>query len=265
MPIDILPDVKIKAVKIYPLGFADRQIVDKNFDKLHAQRRMEFTTQPTLYGYPVFVVWRTIRKERKKRVVINIRCLNKITVTNSYFMPLQTDITSAVAGCQFISVFDASSFFHQCLVRVTDRHKLTVVSHRGQKQFNVTVMGFKNFPLYVQKKIDVILRVYQQFIRVYVNDIIVFSYKLDEHISHLHAVFQLFDTYGSTLSFKKKKLNYPTVVLLGQKVDTFGFIIAADKLDAISKLDFLYAQRFKNVFKVNGMVTWFRALVYSKS
>ena len=68
-----------------------------------------------------------------------------------------------MAGCQFISVFDATGYFHQWLVRVIDRYKFTVVSYRGQEQFNVAVMGFKNFPFYIQEKIDVILRVHRIF------------------------------------------------------------------------------------------------------
>ena len=66
-------------------------------------------------------------------------------------MPLQSEIIVVIIGCQYISVFDTADFFHQWLVRVIDRYKFTVVSHRGQKQLNVTVMGFKKIPLYVQK------------------------------------------------------------------------------------------------------------------
>ena len=53
MPIDILPDVKIKTFKVYFLKFSYWKIVNKTFDKMHAQKRMEFNLQPTFYGYPV--------------------------------------------------------------------------------------------------------------------------------------------------------------------------------------------------------------------
>ena len=82
MPIEILPDDKIKTVKFYFLGFFDRKIIDETFDKLHTQKRMEFTTQPTFYKYPIVVFWRTIRKTRKKLIITNIRGFNKITVIN---------------------------------------------------------------------------------------------------------------------------------------------------------------------------------------
>ena len=110
-------------------------------------------------------------------------------------------------------MFDAAGFFHQWLVRLIDRYKFTVVSYRGRKQFNITIMGFK-IHHQCPKKIDVILRVHREFARVYVDDIIIFSHILEKHISNLHSIFQLFESYGIILSFKKCILNYPAVVLL---------------------------------------------------
>ena len=44
---------------------------------------------------------------------------------------------------------DGIGYFHQFNVRKEDRHKLTVVSHRGQEQYNVCLMGYKGSPPYV--------------------------------------------------------------------------------------------------------------------
>lgn len=88
-------------------------MVDKEFDKMQAQGKMSWTQQPTPFGYPVFVVWRDILKgketTRKGRVVVDIRGLNKITQTDAYPMPLQTEITAAVQGSKFISTVDGPS------------------------------------------------------------------------------------------------------------------------------------------------------------
>ena len=264
MPITLKPDAKIDAAKVYPLGPADREFVDKEFNKLHDQGRMEFTKQPTPFGWPVFVVWRTIEQpgrppERKGRVVVDIRGLNKITVTDSYPLPLQSDITALVAGCRYITVVDAAGFFHQWLVKVSDRGKLTVVSHRGQEQFNVAAMGFKNSPPYVQRQIDGILRPHRDFARAYVDDIVIFSKTLEEHLDHLHIIFGLLDSKGITLSPKKSFLGYPTVTLLGQKVDAFGLTAAKDKIDAILRLDFPY--KLSDLELYLGLTGWLRGYI----
>ena len=117
MLINIQLDAKIEIVKIYSLNSIDRKIVNEIFDKLYVQERMKYTTQSTLYKYSIFVVWRIIidfdDSERKRRTIIDIRDLNKIAITDSYFMSLQNDITSIVVDYKYISIFDAIEFFYQ--------------------------------------------------------------------------------------------------------------------------------------------------------
>lgn len=117
MPITLEPDAKVAPSKVYPVGQTDKDFIDQEFDKLQSQGKLEFTSQPTPFSFPVFVVWRTIQKPdeppvRKGRVVVDIRGLNKVTKLDTYPMPLQADITALVAGCPYISVFDAASFFY---------------------------------------------------------------------------------------------------------------------------------------------------------
>ena len=105
------------------------------------------------------------------------------------------------------------------------------------------------------------MRVHRIFFRVYVNDIIVFNQILEKHISHLHSVFQLLDSYRINLSFKESFLHYP---ILETKIEIFGFITAAEKLEIISKLIFFF-QKFGNIFEIDRLIAWFRILVYAKN
>lgn len=120
--------------------------------------------------------------ERKDRVVTDIRGLNKISMFDAYPMTLQTDVIAAVLECPYISVMDCASFFHQWLVQLADRHKLTIVSHRGWEQWNVAVMGYRNSQAYVQRQIDRLLYEYRHFAKAYVDDVVVFSQSLEEHL-----------------------------------------------------------------------------------
>ena len=84
-------------------------------------------------------------------------------------------IISVVKNCFYITVVNAFVFFYQWRVHSDDRHKLTVMSHRDQKLFNVVVMKYKNSFVYVQRQIDRLLRVYRKFVKTYVDDIVIFS------------------------------------------------------------------------------------------
>ena len=86
--------------------------------------------------------------------------------------------------------------------------------------------------------IDRILRPYRHFCRAYVDDIVIFSTSLEEHIEHLNQVFSALSAVNIYLSPKKSFLGYPTVQLLGQKVDALGLATASDKLVVIANLAF---------------------------
>ena len=261
MSITLQFDAKLTSSKIYSVNQANKNFIDKEFDKLQQQNKLKFISQSTSFSYSMFVIWRIIQRsnessKRKNKVVIDIRNLNKITKLNIYLMSLQTNIIVLVVDCSYIFVFDAINFFHQWLIRVTNRHKLIVISHRDQKQFNVIVMRFKNSSVYVQRKIDAILRVYRVFVKIYVDDIVMFNKTLKKHLIHLRKIFQLLNSYNIRLSFKKSFLKYFIVVLLKQKIDAFEFTIVVDKLIVIINLRFFYT--LKNLKRYLDFTEWLR-------
>ena len=99
-------------------------------------------------------------------------------------------------------------------------------------------MGYRNSPAYVQRMIDRILRPFRHFCRAYVNDIVIFSTSLEEHVKHLTMVFQALSEINIHLTPNKAFLGYPSVHLLGQYIDALGLVTAGDKLAAIRNLEF---------------------------
>ena len=224
--------------RVYPLGSKDKEVIDKEFDKLHDQDCMEWTTTATSFSFPCFVAWKTTSEGRKGRVVVNIRALNKITMPDAYPVPLQVEILAAIWNAEYISTVDKASFFYQWKVNPAHRHHLIVSSHRGQESFKVPVMGYRNSPPYVQQIIDHILCPFRLFCRAYVDDIVIFLNLLEEHVEHLCQVFKALEHMNIHLSPKKSFLGYPLVQLLGQKVNALGLATAEEKLAAIANLSF---------------------------
>ena len=99
-------------------------------------------------------------------------------------------------------------------------------------------MGYKGSIAYVQREIDRVLRLYRDFARAYVDDVVIASKTLDEHVEHLYKVFALFLEKGISVKLIKFYVGYPSVKLLGQRVDSLGLSTAEEKLEAILKLEF---------------------------
>ena len=67
------------------------------------------------FSFPCFVVWKDTfggESERKGRVVVDIRVLNKIIMPDAYFVPSQSEILVEVRNVKVISIVDAISFFY---------------------------------------------------------------------------------------------------------------------------------------------------------
>ena len=82
------------------------------------------------------------------------------------------------------------------------------------------------------------LRSYREFFRVYMNDIIVFSKILTNHLKHFKQIFQLFVNKCVNLTFIKFFLNYLFIMLFDQRVNNLKLFISIEKIAIIISLQF---------------------------
>lgn len=90
----------------------------------------------------------------------------------------------------------------------------TVVTHRGQKIFQVSIMGYINLVAYMQREIDNILQNVTNWARAYVDDIISRAKSLEDLLVKLRTLFVIFITYNISIQPTKLFLNYLIVGLL---------------------------------------------------
>ena len=140
-----------------------------------------------------------------------------------------------------------------------DRHKLTIINHRNQKSFNVAIMRYKNFSIYVQRQIDKLLRVYQKFVKTYVDDIVIFSRTLKKHLSHFRQIFEKLINVNVSIKLIKTFIDYSSVQLLNQKIDFFELSISEKKLRTIAKLQF--SRTLRQLKTYLNLINWMRKYV----
>ena len=229
---------------VYSMRDAERQVIDKEFDKMHSQECMSWSSELSSFEFSVFIIWKTVFSGtekvpiKKEWVVINIRDLNKIMITDIYLISLQSDILTAVQGSEYISIMNCTSFFHQWSVKSLDCHKFTVLSHWEAEQFNVAVMRYKNSPLYMQRKMNKLLWPFWAFTWDYIDDIVVFSKMLMKHLMHLKTIFNTFNEMRISIKEIKFFIDYLSATLLGQWVDAFRLSTAEEKITALKDLAF---------------------------
>ena len=104
-------------------------------------------------------------------------------------------------------------------------------------------MNFKNSSIYVQKQIDKLLCSHQQYVKIYINDIIIFFKTKKKHKIHLRIVFFVFKNNNIFIKFIKIFIENFFVLLLDQKMNFLNLIIAIEKFRVIVKLRFFYNLR----------------------
>jgi len=101
----------------------------------------------------------------------------------------------------------------------------------------VIIIRYRNLLIYVQRQIDAMLRLYN-FVKSYVNNVVVYSSILKEHLRYLNKIFKLFKRIKIVIKSSKIFLDYFIIALLDQKINNLEFIIAKNKLTTIRKLQF---------------------------
>jgi hypothetical protein len=112
---------------------------------------------------------------------------------------------------------------------------------------NIAIIKYKGSPPYVQQIIDIILRPYRQFVRCYVDDIIIFFKIFEEYIEYLNTIFELFNRIGITLKDLKIYLDYSSIILLEQRVNELNMTCAEDRIAVLK--DFQFPQILKDLEK----------------
>ena len=84
------------------------------------------------------------------------------------------------------------------------REKTAFVTHNGLYEFNVMPFGLNNSGASFQRLMGHILRGLEyRFALIYIDDIVIFSKSIDEHLTHLEDVFRRLREASVKLNPKK--------------------------------------------------------------
>ena len=98
-------------------------------------------------------------------------------------------------GCKFFSTLDFASGYWQVKVHVDSIEKTAFITPQGLYEFHVMPFGLANAPVVFQRVTHKMLHGLStenssDFVSVYIDDILIFSRTLEEHVSHIEKVLQ---------------------------------------------------------------------------
>ena len=155
---------------------------------------------------------------------VDYRAINKVTKKDIYPLPRIDEALDQLGGASFFSALDLNSGFWQLQMDKASKEKTAFSSKFGQYQFKKLPFGLVNSPSTFQRVMDMVLRgLTWRMCLVYIDDIIIYSPHFDNHILHLHCVFQALEEAELRLSAKK-------CTLARNQIDYLGFSVGRDGL-----------------------------------
>ena len=212
---------RMASVELQELKVQLQELLDKGFIKP--------STSP--WGAPVLFAK---KKDKTLRLCFDYRQLNRVTSKNRYPLPRIDDLFDQLRGARVYSKIDLRTGYHQLRVRDTDIPKTAFRTRYGHFEFTVMLFGLTNAPAAFM---DLMHRIFQpyvnQFVIVFVDNILIYSKSEWEHEYHLRIVLQLLRDHQLYAKFSKCEFWLTKERFLGHVMSASGVSVDPEKVEAV--------------------------------
>ena len=214
------------------------------------------------YNSPIWVVPKKLDASGKKKwwIVIDFRKLNKNTDQNAYPLPVIEEILDHLGQAKFFSTFDLTSVFHQIPMDSESRKYTAFSTNEGHFHYNRMPSGLKNVPATFQRMMDTALKgLIGKICFVYLDDIVIFGWTLEEHNKNLVTLFERLKSTGLKLQPEKYEFLRPELKYLGHFITSYGVKPSPDKIASVK--NFEVPQTPKKVKSFSGLAGYYRKFI----
>jgi hypothetical protein len=125
------------------------------------------------------------------RLCVDYRPLNVVTVKNKYPLPRINILFDQLGGAKVFSKIDLRSGYHQIKIRLKDVPKIAFSTKYGLYEYLVMLFGLTNSLAHFMYLMNPIFKSeLDKFTVVFIDDILVYSKKEEEHEEHLQIILQ---------------------------------------------------------------------------
>ncbi|GBG62650.1 hypothetical protein CBR_g31669 [Chara braunii] len=199
---------------IYRMSEEELEVLCAQLDDLLDKGWIRPSCSP--YGAPVLFVR---KKNKDLRLCIDYRTLNAQTVKNTGPLPRIDDLLERLGGATYFSKLDLKSGYHHIEIQPQDRYKTAFKTRYRHFEWVVMPFGLTNAPATFQAAMRTeVCDLLDRSVLIYLDDILVYSRTLDEHIVNLRVVLDRLRRakYKANLDkceFAKQELEYLDALL----------------------------------------------------
>ena len=201
------------------------------------------------------------KKNGELRFCIDLRKLNQRTVKDAYSLPRIDETLERLKGSCIFSSLDLKSGYWQVEIEEDcKQYTAFTLGPLGFFECNRMPFGATNAPATFQRLMESCLGdLNLNWCIIYLDDIVVFSPTVDEHLERLEAVFQKLKNAGLKLKPSKCNLFRTSIPFLGHIVSAEGITTDPKKVEAVAKWP--RPHNVTTVRKFLGFVNYYRRFI----
>jgi len=209
------------------------------------------------FGSPVLFV---PKPDSTLHICMDYRTVNAITVKDRYPLPHIEDLLNSMHGSCWFTKLDLGAGYYQIRIATADRQKTAFTTTFDLYEWRVLPFGLANAPNQFMRMMNGILEpMKRKFILIYLDDIMIHSHTLAEHVVHVREVLTLLTEHG--LKAEHAKCAWACL-----KVDFCGFDIDKDSIHAQEHktravMDWPRPENSKDVKGFLGLTSYYRKFI----
>jgi hypothetical protein len=188
---------------------------------------------------------------------VDYRSLNEVTIKNKYPLPRIDDLFDQLKGAYVFSKINLRSGYHQLKIRATDIPKTAFITRFGLYEYMVMSFGLTNAPAYFMYLMNKVFMEYlDQFMVVFIDNILIFSKNEEEHDEHLRLVLQKLRENQLYAKLSKCKFWLKEVSFLGHIISEGGISVDPSKVESV--LSWNAPQNVSDIQSFLGLAGYYR-------
>ena len=169
------------------------------------------------------------------RFCIYFRPLSAETKKDAYPLPRIDETLDALGKAVWLTTLGLQSGFWQIPVQDSDIEKIALATHHGHREFSVMPFGLANAPAKFQRLMDLVSSgLHWTQCLVYLDNVVVFAAREEEHMQRLDLVLGRIARAGLTLKPVKCQWTKNSVTFLGHIISSEGVSVDTAKMKSVS-------------------------------